>query len=373
MTSIRNPLARGILAVAMALAIAAPAGADVVVKQKSVSQGLGGFGDATTTTTLSVSGKKSRSDDEYTYTGRFKTFVGKKPKKSATITRVDKEAIWIVDEEKKQYEEMTFAEMREAFAKAMDEAGKSGTETQAKDAEMTFTLDVKKGGASNVNGFDCRNVTITCVGKAKDPKAGESAEIRLVMDQWIAKDAPGTEEISSFYKAFAKALGLDPQFSRMPGMARATYGNAMKEIAKKLEDVEGYPIRSIFTIEGMEATAEQKKQIADAKEKAAEDQEKAAKNAEKQEKVQDASDAASVGAAAAQGQDVKGGIGGFLARKLASKAAKSAQEKAKSNDSGGDGPLFKIVTEVESISKGAAPAETFEVTGLKKVERKAAK
>src|SRR5207253_1829546 len=63
----------------VALVLAAPATADVVVKQKIVSEGLSGFANGTVNSTMIFSGDKSRSEDEATYTGRFKTLAGKKP------------------------------------------------------------------------------------------------------------------------------------------------------------------------------------------------------------------------------------------------------------------------------------------------------
>lgn len=156
----------------LALLAASSASADVAIKEKTVSEGLGGFGNGTTNRTLFVAGDKSRSEDEFTYTGRFKTLAGGgKPRTTLVITRLDKEVVWNVDPEKKQYTELTFADMRQMMAAGAAETDRNA---QARDADMTFTVDVKRTGAKQeVNGFPAEQVVITCVGKPKTSEKGE--------------------------------------------------------------------------------------------------------------------------------------------------------------------------------------------------------
>jgi hypothetical protein len=352
--------ARGWLPVLIAaLAVAAAARADVQVTQKSTSEGLGGFGDGTTTSSLVVAGDRSRSDEEFTYTGRFKTLVGKKPRKSAHITRLDRELMWNLEPDKQRYTELTFAEMREQMAKAeaqMEQQSAAGAEAKPQDENMTFTLDVKKTGArQDIAGFSCEQAIITCTGKPKEPKKGEeNTEVRLVFDQWLSKQVPGAAEMNAFGRKFAEKLGLDSSMSSMSGMARAMYGNAMKEMAKKLKDVEGYPLKSTFTIEGQGPPAQQ--QPAEAGEKA---------NAE-QAKSEDAGSGAED---VTSGGGVTGKLGGFLGKRLAKAASKKAESAAapKKGSEGAPSQLFKVVSEVISVSSSPAAAGSFEVpAGYKK-------
>jgi hypothetical protein len=361
----------------LSLALAVPTEADVTIHQKTFSSGLGGFGDANTASILTVAGDRSRSEDEYTYTGRFKTLVGKKPKQSVTITRLDRELVWSLEPQKKQYREMTFAEMKESMAKAAREMEEAPQEAEAApgqagpdDRGMTFTVEVKKTGAKQeINGFACEQVIVTCVGKPEKPKPGEeNAELRFVLDQWLTPAMPGQDELGAFHRRLAKATGLEQQFTGMSAMARGMYGNAMKEMAAKFGDLEGYPVRSTFTVEGQAPAAAQAGGSADA-EKAREQGEQEAAGAEK---AQDAAEAAAIGAQAASGEDAKGAVGGFLGRKLGQMAAKKAEAKAKAAAEGGskDGPLFKVVTEVTSVSATPAAAASFDVPqGYKKVDR----
>jgi len=378
-------------ALILALLLASSASADVVIKEKSVSEGLGGFGNGTTSRTLIVAGDKSRSEDEFTYTGRFKTLAGGgKPRTSVSITRIDREVIWSLEPEKKQYAELTFAQMRELMEKGLAGGEKAAqearaTEAQAKDAEMTFTVDVKRTGTKEtVNGFPAEQVIITCVGKPKSPEKGaEKAEIRMVMDQWLTKSAPGGQERTEFYKRFAEKLGLDLEISGINAMAQRMYGNGMKELAAKMKGLGGIAVRSTFTIEGSPEMADAQKQAA-ASSQAQQAQAKTerAKSNETEastEKREDVEQAADIGSSAASGDKggVAGRLGGFLARKAARAAQKKAEDKVEkkteemsSPGTAAGGPLMKVVTEVISITTLPAPAGSFDVPAGYKLQRK---
>jgi hypothetical protein len=384
-------------ALILALLLASSAGADVVVREKTVSEGLGGFGNGTTSRTMIVAGDRSRSEDEVTYTGRFKTFAGGgKPRVSVTITRIDEEVIWNLDPDKKTYTEMTFAEMRELMAKGAAGMEKARAESAAKDAGtakdagMTFTVDVKRTGAKQeVNGFPAEQAIITCVGKPKDPpKDAQGGEIRMVMDLWLAKSLPGGPERADFARRFAEKLGLDLQLSGVSGTARAMYGDGMRELSAKMKDLGGTAVRSTFTIEGPPQSAGTQKQPADAAggpekqradAKAAQEKDREAQAAA--DKRQDASDAANAGSSAVS-RDKGGlgaGIGGFLGRKMSGAAQKKVEDKAEKQTeqmsspgagASGGGPLMKVVTDLVSISTSPAPAGSFDVPAGYKRQQK---
>ena len=377
-------------ALILALLLVSSASADVVIKEKFVSEGLGGFGNGTTSRTLIVVGDKSRSEDEATYTGRFKTLAGGgKPHTTVSITRIDKEVIWNLEPEKKQYTELTFAQMREMMRKGQAEGEKSAQEAQAKDAEMTFTVDVKRTGAKEtVNGFPTEQVIITCVGKPKNPEKGapekgeKNAEIRMVMDEWLTKSAPGAQEQAEFYKRFAEKLGLDPELSGVSATARQMYGNGMKELAAKMKGLGGVAIRSTFTIEGSPEMAEAQKQAAasgQAQQAQAKAEHAKTKEAEASaEKREDVEQAADLGSSAATGDKggVAGRLGGFLARKATRAAQKKAEDKVEkkteemsSPGTATGGPLMKVVTDVISITTSPAPAGSFDVPAGYKLQK----
>ena len=185
---------------------------------------------------------------------------------------------------------------------------------------------------------------------------------------------PGGSDVLAFDRAYAEKLGLDQFARQFSPAASAMYGDAMKEMAKKLEGL-GYPLKSTFTVENVQSE-ETRKQMAEARAAQKHAQAESEQQGKKAESEQDAADAA--GIATSDGDGLKGKLGGFLGRKLANKASKKVQEKAtaqadKAAEGADSGILLRSTTEVVSISSSPAAAARFEVpAGYKKVEAKMA-
>lgn len=355
-----------LLAVAVSLALAAPALADVTLKERTVSTGLAGFGNGTSERTWVIAGDKSRSDEQYTYTGRFKTLAGGgKPRNSAEIVRLDRDVMWSLDPEKKEYSELSFAEMREMMAQAGAEAGKSERKS---DVEMTYKVDVQRTGKKEkVNGFDAENYLVTVTATAKDAKSGDAAAYTMKMDQWLSTQVPGQAEATAYFRKFAEKMGLDPQMRQMSGLM-AQYAGALEQAAEKLKELKGYPVRSTVTmLMGPEQTPEQQAQMDKARAEAKQAQ--AEQKTKKEAKEDDQAKADAAGSLASG--NVGGAIGGFLGRKLAKASEKKAESSTSSQGSGSGTPGgLTITTDVLSVTTGAA-AVSFDVpSDFKKVERK---
>ena len=367
-------------AVLLAFLVSAPAmsaRADVTIQEKTVTSGLGGFGSGTSERTLVVAGDKSRTDESYTYTGRFKTLAGSKPSATASIVRLDKELVWSLEPDKKQYSEMTFAEMREAMNKGMADAQtemKKSENHKAQNVEMDFKVDVQRTGKRDViNGFKAENVILTLTATPKDKTSGEQgAGYKMTMDQWISTDTQGQSEMLAYHKKFAEKLGMDPQMQQMARGIMSQYGDGVKQLAEKMKDLKGYPVRSTMTM-GMDMglTPQQQAQMATAKSDAKKSEAEAKQQratAEKREDVEVTVDAAS----SASHGNLKGGLGGFLSHKLSRVMEKKAENSMKSDsDEGGEaGFTFKATTDVVKMSTGPA-AVSFDVpSDYKKVEHK---
>jgi hypothetical protein len=324
-----------------------------------------------------ISGDKSRSDDEFTYTGRFKTLAGGgKPRSSTAITRLDKELIWRIDDQKKQYTELTFAEMREMMAK-----GKAEMETQAaqadaqkpQDVDFDFKVDVNRTGKKEtVNGFAAEQVIVTLTGASKDKTSGAQGSMTMTMDQWLSDDVPGTAEVRTYYKEFAEKMGIDPELQRMGAAAMAMYGNAIRKMADALKDLHGYPVRSTMTIEtGAVLTPEQQAELEKAKTEQAQAQAEAKQQRAAAEKAEDAEASASAVSDLKKGK-IAGALGGMFGRKANKAASKKAEEKADAmmaSGSSAPGPAFTATTEVLSVTTGSAGVSYDVPAGYKKIER----
>jgi hypothetical protein len=360
-----------LLAVAVSLALVAPAFADVTLKERTVSTGLAGFGNGTTERTWVIAGDRSRSDDQYTYTGRLKTFAGGgKPRMVTEIVRLDRELQWSLDPAKKEYTELTFAEMREAMAKGVAEAKAEAakSENRSEDVQMTYKVDVQRTGKKdNINGFDAENYIVTVTATATDKKEGGSGSYTMKMDEWRSTQVPGQAEAIAFYRKYAEKMGLDPQMKQLSGLM-AQYGDAFKQAAEKLKELKGYPVRSTVTIQfGAQLTPEQQAQMEKAR---AEDKQARAEEKAKKEAKEDDEAKADAAGQLSRG-NLSGAVGGLLGRKLGKKAEQKAEAGASSQGSGSGTPGgLTIVTDVLSVTTGPA-AVSFDVpSDFKKVERK---
>ncbi len=364
---------RGLLLAALvACVFVLPARADVTMQEKTVSSGLGGFGSGTTTRTRVIAADKGREDEQFTYTGRLKTFAGK-PRSSSTITRLDKELIWELDAPKKEYGELSFAQMREAMAKGVADAKaemKQPANAKAQqDVQVDFKVDVQRTGKKDkVNGFDAEQWIITLTASPKDKTNGATAgAYKIKLDGWYSTQVPGQAEVSAYYRHWGEKMGMDPQVQSMASSLMSQHGDAVREIAAKMKDLKGVAVRSTMTMDldmglSPEQQAEMDKARADgAKQRAADKQ--------KQEARADVEAEASAAGSLAKG-NVSGALGGFLSRKLGKAAEKKAEASMTSGAGSGSGAAFTVTNDVLSVTVGSAGA-CFDVpAGYKKVERK---
>lgn len=374
-TSATGLSSRGLLlAVPALLALAVSAHAAVVMQEKTVSNGLGGFGNGTSERTIVIAGDRSRTDESSTYTGRFKTIAGGgKPRASAEITRLDREVMWFLDPAKKQYSELTFAQMRELAAKGMADAQAEMAKPEARQAQQdvvtTYTVDVKRtGNKDTINGFAAEEFIVTVTATQKNKSNGQKVgSYTLAMDQWMSTAVPGQAEVQAYYKQFAVKMGLDPQVQRAAGAAMAMYGDAIREAAAKMKDMKGVPVRSTLTITlGDVLTPEQQEELA--KQQAAA-QQTAAEEKKKKDAERDAAARNDAARDAAHG-DVTGAVGGFLGRRLAKAAEKKANANAQANAGTPGGPSITVVTDLVSVTTGPTTASFDVPSDFKKVERK---
>ena len=98
---------------------------DVKIHQKTQSSGFAGIGATEGEETLLVKALMQKQVSSMKFTqGLVKFFAGSGPKVSTKITRVDKELLWNIDDEKKTYTETTFAKLREQMKEAEEKAAK---------------------------------------------------------------------------------------------------------------------------------------------------------------------------------------------------------------------------------------------------------
>jgi len=217
--------------------------ADVIVKSKSIVD-MGGMMSSQSDGVDNIKGDKSYNSMTTRMTGGMAAMFNKgKPKEMVTITRLDKGLFWNLDPERKSYKETTLEEMKKQFADV-----KGGNEKE-KEPEYTWTVDVKAlDGPQTINGFKCNGV----LGKATGINKKNTADTLFInYEQWAAKDVPGASDMETYQKNYAKAMGIDQMWAKENmGSVLKQYGAEFAELAIKVNEAGGYPIRTIISVEG---------------------------------------------------------------------------------------------------------------------------
>jgi hypothetical protein len=214
---------------------------------------------APTTTTTMVSGNR-------------KVVVSKE---STEITDLDKETITRVDNQKKTYTVMTFAQMRQMLKdmpaqmeKAKAQMAQAQAQQPKSDLKMSFDSTVKNTGVTKmINGLMAEEQVITVNTHMSDPNAPSSGPSSITMtvttDTWVAPDPPEMKEIQDFDVRMGKKLmeGMDAaemkaemesgaamaqMFAGKPGSAES-----MAQMGKEMNKLKGTRVMEITSMSGL--------------------------------------------------------------------------------------------------------------------------
>jgi hypothetical protein len=308
--------------------------------------GGGNMHDIPTTTYLS--GHKMRTESENT----------------ATIIDADAGRFITIDNAKKTYSSMTFDEMAEIMRQAQEgakqEQAKRANEpksssSSSKSTDKKTDLNVKykvetdrPGDREKIAGYNAERMflTITMEGEAKEEgkQAEQVGSMVLLIDNWISKDAPQSQAMAEFQRAYAQkageafkeqAKGLQAAFNVNPQL-KGGLEAASKEMAK----LQGTPLRSrvYVTLVPPNTPFDRKLALGDA----------------------------SAGEAAAKAEDAKpksgGGFGGLVGKLKAAAEEANKQDKNdknKSSEPPKQGTIMTMKNEVQTITTGPVSADLF--------------
>jgi hypothetical protein len=184
------------------------------------------------------------------------------------IIDLDKQIIYNLDMKKKNYEVLTFQEMRRRLQEAQEKAAKAARE-ETKEAQtppekqMEFDFSLKESGQKrSINGYDCREVVMTITGREKGKTLEEGGGIVMTSHIWLGPNIPATKEIAEFDQRYAKALegpfGLGGSADQM-AMAMAMYPG-MKDMIGKMQmeslNMEGAQILTEMVMEAVKNPAQ---------------------------------------------------------------------------------------------------------------------
>lgn len=316
-----------------------------VVNMAARFGGGGSMHDIPTTTYLS--GHKMRTESENT----------------ATIIDADAGRFITIDNAKKTYSSMTFDDMAEAMRQAQESAKQEqakranepkSSPSSSKSADKKTDLNVKykvdvdrPGDREKIAGYSAERMflTITMEGEATEEgkKAEQVGSMVILVDEWISKDAPQSQAMAEFQRAYAQkageafkeqAKGLQAAFSANPQLK-----GGMEAASKEMAKLQGTPLRNkiYVTLVPPNTPFDRKLALGDA----------------------------SAGEAAAKAEDAKpksGGFGGLVGKLKAAAEEANKQDKNdknKSSEPPKQGTIMTMKNEVQTITPGPVSADLF--------------
>lgn len=352
---------RGLLRTSLVASVLVPSflsAQGVVVQSTTDTHLMGGLG--TLANFAARMGGGSMHDNHHTT-----TISGHKLKtesdNTATIIDADAGTFTTIDNAKKTYMTMTFAQMAAAMQQARQNMASQMNKSQDTPAadpnapkgsmDMKYSVKVDRTGEQQkIAGYNAEHVflTISIEGTAK-PDSGGSQQVGtmvLLVDQWLSKDAPQLAAMKDFQKAYtakagdafrAQASGLQAVFASDPRI-KDGFDAATKEIAK----MQGVPLRSTTYVTLVPPNVTFDRKLA----------------------LGDASAATTTDAAKKDDAPKSGGRFGGLMGAIKSAAAKASQQsdnKSNSTEPPKQATLMTLTDQVTSIAQEAVPSSAFAV------------
>lgn len=259
-----------------------------------------------------------------------------------TIYDLDAETITTIDNDKRQYSVVTFAEMQQ-YMQQMSEKLNS----KKGDADVKYKVSIQDGKKSqDVNGYPAK-LTVFSLSVESTDKKGNSGAMEMVNDLWLSSSISGSSDMVAFQKKMAEKLaGAGTQNMGMIGamMKQKGFEEAMKEFAANAANLQGIPVLTVMRM----APAGNANNMMSESGKIPADQPEAEGD----------SDAPSMGSVL-RGM---GGFGGFGKKK-------QNEPKQSAPQSGSSGALMEMA--IRNFDFSAAPVDATEFTvpaGFKQVE-----
>jgi len=183
--------------------------------------------------------------------------IGKDTSESVDL---DAETITEIDNQKKQYTTMTFAQMRQqmeaAMAKAKAQQAKQPqqpTSSDAQQVDVKFTVKVRNTDATrDVVGLSAKESILTMTMDATDQTSGQTGSFAITNDMYLAPEIPGYGEVRDFYKRYAEKMGsvisgaINSQMMAM--MQQPAAGKGMADMVEEMSKLKGVPVLQIMRV-----------------------------------------------------------------------------------------------------------------------------
>ena len=193
------------------------------------------------------------------------------------IIDLAEEKIYTLDLKKKTYEVTTFEEVRRKMREEREKAEKDAAQQQGKEEkkpektepqkEYEVDFNVKETGQKKqLAGYDTREVVMTITVREKGKTLEDGGGVVMTMDSWMGPQIAALKELTEFdikyWKALqgSEAMGLSPEQAAAAIAMYPLMKPAMERMQKEAPKLQGTPLASTMTVEGVkskEAAAQQ--------------------------------------------------------------------------------------------------------------------
>jgi hypothetical protein len=236
--------------------------ADVTIERSTSVEGVGAMalGNMTGTSKTVISGDKLRTDTDTKMSSKVVGFLARNAAgPNAEIILLDQDKLYHLNINKKEYTETTFEQMHAQVQKASDQMNSNEAKQQPSAVDQSKCMWLppkvsvnKTGEKAQFAGYDSERVTITASQPCQDKDTGSICEVVLILDQWMAPGFAESAEVRKFYSSYAAKMGMEPSSSedasQRAKLMFSQYKGIWTEVASKMQNVKGYPVRSSFTL-----------------------------------------------------------------------------------------------------------------------------
>jgi hypothetical protein len=350
--------------------------ADVTIERSTSVEGVGAMalGNMTGTSKTVISGDKLRTDTDTKMSSKVVGFLARNAAgPNAEIILLDQDKLYHLNINKKEYTETTFEQVHAQMQKASDQMNSNEARQQPSAVDQSKCTWLppkvsvnKTGEKAQFAGYDSERVTITASQPCQDKDTGSICEVALVLDQWMAPGFAESTEVRKFYSSYATKMGMEPSSSedaaQRAKLMFSQYKGIWTEVASKMQNVKGYPVKSSFTLA-----------LGGAQCKDSNAQQAQSSQSQSNQSASGQSDGTASGPAGIAGV-MAGKLGGLFHKNKSDADAPAAQPAPVVTPVAvpeGDVALMTVSSQLISVSTNAASADAFMVpAGFKKQELK---
>jgi len=253
------------------------------------------------------------------------------------IIDLSEEKIYKLDMKKKTYEVTTFEQLRQQMREAREKAQKQAAEQQGKEEKQQDTgqpqkeyevdFNVKETGQKKqLAGYDTREVIMTVTVREKGKTLEDGGGLVMNVDSWLGPQIPALKEVAEFELKYWRqlqgpdAMGMSPEQMAMIVAMYPAFKQAADRLQKESPKLQGTPLASTTTVEGVKSKEEAAQQTSESAPKSI------------------------------------GGLGGMLARKMAKKDDNANATRA---------TIFTAEHEVQELQTSVAASDLEIPAGFK--------